>query len=43
MVWFKRWHEGDTCPDCGKRRLVAAIGRSILTLGHPAQRLICEG
>jgi len=35
MNWFKSWREGATCPGRGKRRLVAATGRSILPLPWP--------
>ena len=43
MFGFRRYHEGDTCPACGKRKLYAATGYSVLTLGRPKPWLLCEG
>lgn len=43
MFSFWKYHEGDTCPECGKRKLVAITGHSLVTLGRSAHWLVCEG
>jgi hypothetical protein len=43
MIGFRRYHAGDTCPECGKRKLYAATGRSLFTFGRPRPWLLCEG
>lgn len=43
MFKFRKYKEGDTCPECGKRKLVAITGHSLLTFGLPAPWLICGG
>jgi len=43
MFGFRKYHEGDTCPECSKRELMAITGRSLVTFGHPALWLVCDG
>lgn len=42
MFGFRRHHAGDTCPECGKRKLIARIGRTIFTLWRPKPWLACD-
>ncbi len=43
VIGFRHYHEGDICPECGKRKLIAVVGRSLLTLGRLKPWLVCDG
>ncbi len=47
MIGFRHYHEGDVCPECGKRKLMAVVGRGLFSylfsFGKPQPWLMCEG